>query len=34
MKEKGSKEKRISPEPSYWHLQETPSHDLLQKVKG
>jgi hypothetical protein len=34
MEEKGSKEKRISLEPSYGHLQETPSHNLLQKVKG
>ena len=25
---------RISLEPSYGHLLETPSHDFLQKVKG
>jgi hypothetical protein len=34
MKEKSSKEKKISLEPSYGHLQKTPSHDVLQKVKG
>jgi hypothetical protein len=31
---KSSKEKSISLEPSYGHLQETPCHDVLQMVKG
>jgi hypothetical protein len=34
MKREGSKEIRISSEPSYWHLPETPPHTRLQKVRG